>query len=129
MTASFPSLRGLKVLLAEDAIDNQILIRRFLESSGASMDWAKNGLEACMRVLQTNYDLVLMDIQMPEMDGIQATKKLRASGFQKPILALTAHAMKSEISKSLEAGCNEHLIKPISKNHLVSSIRRHLPLL
>jgi PAS domain S-box-containing protein len=119
------SLDGLRVLLAEDVADNQMLMRRYLARTGVQLQIVPNGEEAVDLALKDPPDLVLMDIQMPKLDGIQATKRLRAAGFKAPILALTAHAMAEEVTRSFNAGCNAHLIKPITKSVLIDAIREH----
>jgi PAS domain S-box-containing protein len=117
-------LHDARVLVVDDVPDNQILLRRYLESAGARVDVAGDGEEAVSKALDCDYDVVLMDIQMPHVDGIQATKRLRAQGYRRPILALTAHAMREEINRSAEAGCDEHLTKPVTKQTLVSAVSR-----
>lgn len=123
-----PSARldSICVLVVDDVLDNQVLLRKYLESSGAKVEVANNGQEAIEKASGNSYDVVLMDIQMPVVDGIQATKELRAQGYKKPILALTAHAMKSDVERSLEAGCDEHLTKPITRGDLVQAVGRYL---
>jgi PAS domain S-box-containing protein len=116
------ALAGVKILLAEDVPDNQILMQKFLESTGAKVTFASNGREAIEKVTQDTFDVILMDIQMPVLDGIKATKELRARGCGSPILALTAHAMSEEVHRSMEAGCDAHLTKPISKRDLIKAI-------
>lgn len=119
-------LRGQRILLVEDAEDNQILISCFLQSSGAQIDVAKNGKEGVEKALANDYSLVLMDIQMPLVDGYEATSRLRQAGFKRPIIALTAHALNEEKEKCLRVGCNAHLTKPISRKHLIESVSRYL---
>ena len=106
---------GVSVLLAEDGIDNQQLIQLLLHHAGATVELAENGRIAVEKALSHSFDVVLMDIQMPEMDGYQATRTLRQQGFQKPIVALTAHAMAGDREQCLLAGCNDHLTKPIDR--------------
>lgn len=125
-SATEKPLSGARILLAEDFPDNQLLMRLYLSGSGAQVDVANNGEEAVSKAKGGDYDIVLMDIQMPVKDGIQATRELRASGFQQPILALTAHAMSEEISRSLGAGCNAHLTKPITKPVLIEAVRSYM---
>lgn len=120
--ASVKPLQGFRILVADDVTDNQILIRYYLEAAGANVEIANNGEEALQKSLMRFYDVIIMDIQMPKMDGLQATKKLRAKGYSYPILALTAHAMHEEVIRSLEAGCNEHLTKPIERHALIAAI-------
>jgi signal transduction histidine kinase/ActR/RegA family two-component response regulator len=125
-----PRLDGLRILLVEDGVDNQRLLSAILTKAGAAVDLAVNGSEALERVeaapsVDLAYDVILMDIQMPVMDGYTATRELRRRGCTTPILALTAHAMKSDAERSLHAGCNEHLTKPIERSKLFAAIRRH----
>lgn len=128
------ALKDLKILLAEDSPDNEELIRYYLTAEGAEVDVAHNGLEASKKATHSYHDLILMDIQMPVMDGLEATRQLRALGYQHPIVALTAHALKEEVKRSLDAGCDAHLTKPIQRQKLVNEIlqlagreRPHLP--
>lgn len=120
-------LHGLKILLADDAIDNQYLTQKLLSSKGAVVDLASNGIEALRMGLKNDYDLVLMDVQMPDMDGYEATRLLRKAGFDRPIIALTAHAMAEERTKSRNMGCDGHLTKPLNQANLVETIRQHVP--
>jgi signal transduction histidine kinase/CheY-like chemotaxis protein len=117
-------LHGLRILLAEDSDDNRFLIRRCLESNGAQVTAVENGKEAVEEAMSGSCDIVLMDIQMPVLDGCSAAKELRRLGYRKPILALTAHALKEAPAKTAEAGCDEHLTKPIDAAVLVESIAR-----
>ena len=112
-------LKNLRILLAEDAPDNQVLMDRILRKRGATLAIASDGGEAVERALGGEFDIVLMDIQMPKVDGYEATRKLREQGFSKPIIALTAHAMKEERNRCLSAGCNDHLSKPVNPRDLV----------
>lgn len=113
---------GLRILLAEDSADNRAVMRAFLRNTRANLVFAEDGMEALKKASEEDFDLVLMDIQMPKMDGLNATIKLRESGFTKPILALTAHALPEEVRRSLAAGCNGHLTKPITRETLISAI-------
>lgn len=117
--------KKLKVLLAEDVIDNQVLINLYLRSSNIKLSLANNGLEVLQKVAEDKFDLILMDIQMPQMDGLETTRRLRTQGFKGPIIALTAHALQEEIKNSVAAGCNGHLTKPISKNVLLEQIYKY----
>lgn len=117
-----PDLTGVKVLLAEDSPDNQVLESRFLKMAGAEVDIAENGAESIDKAMHEKYDVILMDIQMPVLDGIAATSQLRTMGFKNPIIALSAHALSDQKRKSLEAGCNCHLTKPINRATLLNTV-------
>lgn len=117
-------LRGFSVLLVEDNEDNQDLLSEILSRSGAHVDIAPNGAVGVAMALEHNYDVVLMDIQMPGLDGIQAVSVLRSKGYAKPIAALTAHALKTEKDTCREKGFDEYLTKPIAKPKLIETIRK-----
>lgn len=127
------ALENTTILLVEDGEDNQRLITYMLERSGASVVPALNGKEAVDIYKQlrdrsrTNpIDIILMDMQMPELDGYSATKQLRGLGYSGPIIALTAHAMAGDRERCIEAGCQEYLTKPIKSAILVESCQRLL---
>lgn len=122
---STASLNGVKVLVVDDAIDNRILMESILTRNGVIVDLAENGREAVSKALAGDHDLVLMDIQMPVQDGLEATAELRAKGYQKPIIALTAHAMREEREKTIAAGCESHLTKPIQLQKLLQVISEY----
>jgi|GEM_PF-3153461 len=119
-------LQNVRVLLVDDSSDNEELIRFYLQHDGANVEVAHNGYEAISKVETRPFDVVLMDVQMPEMDGLEATRRLRASGVKTPIIALTAHALREEVHRSLDAGCDAHLTKPIARKELVERIRGQL---
>jgi CheY-like chemotaxis protein len=119
-------LSGIRILLADDAPDNRFLVGKILTNNGAFVETANTGLEAFRQALAGNFDIILMDIQMPEMDGCEATIALRDAGFTKPIIALTAHAMPEERARTREAGCNEHLTKPLNQPELLEVVRKYV---
>lgn len=119
-------LQDRKVLLVEDAPDIRFLVSRFLERAGATVHEAENGQVGVNMAGKDQYDLILMDIQMPIVDGIQATSILRSRGFKQPIIALSAHAMKEDRVRSLAAGFDEHITKPVNSGLLVDTLKRHL---
>jgi len=129
--ASVPKDLSGRVLLAEDSPDNQRIIERLLSRSGLEVEIAENGQVAYEKVCaamgtDTPFDLVFMDVDMPVLDGYQATGLLREAGYTGPIVALTAHALPEERSRSLEAGCDDHLTKPVERSVLIENAARHL---
>ena len=118
------------ILLVEDVEENQMVIQGFLSQSGCQIEIAENGDEAVKKFKNGHYDLVLMDIQMPVMDGYEATLAIRAweaaTGVQPThIVALTAHAMKEEAQKIMDVGCDLHLSKPIRKARLLEVLQNY----
>ena len=123
------SIRGAKVLLAEDNEINQEIAIELLEDVGLVVTVANNGKEAVEKAEQFTYDCILMDMQMPEMDGYEATRTLRKkSQFKKlPIIAMTANAMAGDREKCLEAGMNDHVSKPINIKELFDALIKWIP--
>lgn len=121
---------GAKVLIAEDNLINQEVITGLLEPYGLETTLVNNGLEAVEAVKQQNFDLVLMDLQMPVMDGLQATRKICSLGLahQAPIVAMTANAMDSDRQNCLNAGMSDHLSKPIDPEKLQTILYQWLPM-
>jgi CheY-like chemotaxis protein len=115
-------LSDVHVLLVDDSSDNRLLMSRILKSTGAIVDIASNGLEAIDKALHNSHDIILLDMQMPVMDGYTAARVLREKGFARPIIALTANAMNSERSRCIEAGCDDFHPKPIDRPLLIDLI-------
>jgi len=120
-----------RVLLAEDGPDNRNLISFILRKAGAAVCLAENGRIACDLVARAHaegkpFDMVLMDVQMPVLDGYAATRELRQAGWTLPIVALTAHAMSDDRQKALDAGCDDYASKPIHRAHLIELVRKYL---
>jgi PAS domain S-box-containing protein len=121
----------IRILVVEDSEYNVLLIKAYLRNCGFKLDIAENDKIAVEKVMADPPDLVLMDLQMPVMDGLEATRAIRhweakTHAHPIPILALTAHAAEEAMGKSLEAGCNEHLAKPMKKATLLEAIARHI---
>ncbi len=121
--------RPLKIMLADDSADNRLLIRAFLKKTPYQLDEAENGRVAIDKFISRAYDLVLMDVQMPEVDGYTATRAIRAFEHdhnrpRTPILALTASALDEDVRQTREAGCDAHITKPVNKATLLEAIFR-----
>ena len=118
-------LGGVRILLAEDNIDNQVLLRTVLGTAGAEVEVVANGKLAVERAQTGAFDVVLMDMNMPEMDGYEATRRLRDRGYSRSILALTANAMSGDCERCLVAGCDAHLAKPIDRKQLIETVAQY----
>jgi len=114
------------VLVAEDTPTNRKLIKLILERMGLEVATVENGVEAIRKALAESFDLIFMDIQMPKVNGYEATRELRLEGLATPIVALTANAMKGDEKKCIEAGCDDYLAKPINGKELLQVIRKYL---
>jgi signal transduction histidine kinase/CheY-like chemotaxis protein len=120
------SERGASILLVEDSEDNQEIFEYFLKSAGHRVKIVSNGVEAVDLSCKMNFDLILMDIQIPGLNGKDATKKIRQMGFSKPILALTAHALPEEVDACLKAGCDGQITKPVTGEELIQTVNFYL---
>lgn len=120
-------LKDARVLVVDDSLDNQLLLKVLLAKHGVIVDTADNGEQGATKAMKGNFDIVLMDIQMPVLDGYSATTRLRENGYRKPIIALTANAMKEDWKRCMAAGCNDYLTKPIEATKLMRMIGLYLP--
>ena len=124
------SVISARILVAEDLEINRELTRLILETAGHQIDTVTNGLDAVAAVQAENYNLVLLDIQMPQMDGITATREIRALDHPArnvPIIAMTGNVLPEQVRSFKEAGTNDHIGKPMRRNDLISKINKWLP--
>lgn len=119
------SLKGLKILVADDSADNQSLLSQILTKEGAVVEIAADGEEAVHKALEDDFNIVLMDVQMPKLSGLEATKMLRKEGYPKPIVALSAYAMTEDRIRGLSAGCDLYLTKPVDKKKLLTLLQTY----
>ncbi len=127
VTSKFP---GKKILIADDYFINQEVAQDILELMEFTVDVAENGRDAVKKFQHGQYDAVLMDIQMPEMDGYEAAEKIReieGSGKHTPIIALTASVLVGEREKCLKAGMDDYISKPIEAVKLEQILKKHIP--
>ncbi|SMO80797.1 CheY chemotaxis protein or a CheY-like REC (receiver) domain [Saccharicrinis carchari] len=114
------------ILVVEDVDTNKIFFDAALRKTNATILWAKDGLEAVEMYKENRIDLVLMDLQLPIMDGYTATREIKKIDSTVPIIAQTAHVMSGEREKCLEAGCNDYLAKPIRLQTLMETLSKYL---
>jgi CheY-like chemotaxis protein len=114
------------ILVAEDEVSNFRYLEMVLNKTKANIVWAKDGIEAVDLCKEHEPDLILMDIKMPNMDGLEATRKIKKTHPEIPIVAQTAYAMENDERMSLEAGCNSYLSKPIKANKLLEVLSTFL---
>ena len=123
-------LAGLRILIVDDSEENRFLIREYLKDLGCQLEFADNGQIAVENICTNTYDLVLMDLRMPVMDGYEATRRIRGWEAEQgrtltPIIALTASALEAELQKAVDAGCTASLRKPIRLLTLLEAVRKH----
>jgi CheY-like chemotaxis protein len=131
MTLPIGSKLDCRILLVEDGFDNQRLIAHVLRKAGAEVSVAENGqvavdLALAAKQADSAFDIILMDIQMPVMDGYEATRQLRTTGYTNPIIALTANVMTGNRQKCLDAGCDDYMTKPFDLSTLVTAVAKLL---
>ena len=122
--AELATRNPLKILLAEDNAVNQKLALKMLERFGYRADVAANGVEVLESLERQHYDVIFMDVQMPDMDGLEATRQIRAKGSGIHIVAMTANAMQGDREECLAAGMNDYVSKPIQVSELQSALER-----
>jgi PAS domain S-box-containing protein len=120
-----PTLHG-RILFADDALDNRRLVEHLLKKTGAQITMVENGQEAIEVARREQFDLILMDIQMPIVDGLTATRTIRKAGISTPIVAISAGAMTTDVRKALEAGCSMHLSKPFERSAFYEMLTRFM---
>jgi two-component system, cell cycle response regulator DivK len=123
---TYPDLKGKHILIAEDDVVNYKLLESFLKKTNANIYWAKNGVEAVDFSIKQELDMVLMDIRMPEMDGISATKLIRKYYPDLPIVAQTAYTSKEDIENIMQSSINEYMAKPIDSTELMNVLKKYL---
>ena len=128
MSSPMPKIepRTLRLLLVEDSRDNQMIVKAYMRSLPLHVDIANNGEEGLIMAKQAHYDLILLDIQMPILDGYETLAQMRAHGLHTPIIALTAHAMNTERERALAAGFQDFITKPIHRNVLLQKVQHYL---
>lgn len=124
-------LEKLKILLVDDSPDNRMLIRAYLKKMPYTIQTAENGEEAVNKYITGDYDIILMDMQMPVMDGYTAVRHIRSYESENaiervPIIALTAYALSSDVAKCIKAGCDGHIAKPVKKDTLLKTIIEYI---
>ena len=120
-----------KILVVDDRRDIRFIAQHFVTSAGGTVEVAGDGEEAIDKVRQAKkqgspFDIMVIDMQMPVLDGYEATRRLRSEGFELPIIALTAHAMEGDREKCVEAGCNDYLSKPLDGPQFVAMLQSYL---
>lgn len=123
---TYPNFAGKHILIAEDDVTNFKLLESFLSKTNAIIYWAKNGVEAVDISIKHQLDLALMDIRMPEMDGISASKLIRKYYPNLPIIAQTAYTLKEDIEQIMKASINEYMAKPINGTELLNILKKYL---
>lgn len=120
------NLTDCRILIVEDIKINYIILKRILQKKGAKIEWAIDGQEAIEKVTKSMYDIILMDIQMPNMNGIEATQKIRKLGIHTPIIAQTANILADDKDICLEAGCDDYIGKPINALDLIDKVASYI---
>lgn len=120
------TLEGKRILVVEDEPSNFDLIRVFLKKLNPELSWVQDGKDAVELIDEEEFDLILMDIQLPVMNGLDATKLIKEKDTSVPVIAQTAYAMSQDRQKALGAGCDDYLPKPMKRQHLIELIFKHI---
>lgn len=123
------NLKGIEVLVVEDLMSNYLLLETVLESLEVKITWAQNGAEAIEFLKKSRFDIVLMDLKMPIMDGFTAMRKIKEMKISTPVIAVTAYVFDSDREKAIAAGCTDYISKPIDKDELIETMGKALNLL
>jgi two-component system, sensor histidine kinase len=118
-------LMGVNVLVVEDSPEGRELVKRYLQSAGAIVETAETGQEGIKKALENSYDVILTDIQMPDLNGYELASLLRQKKYSRPIIAITGHVTRGERERCLRAGCDDQLTKPIDSATLIEVIARN----
>ena len=121
-----PASPELRVLVVEDEPNNQVLLQKILTRMGLGWECVSDGASAIERAAAQDYDLILMDLSLPKVDGWDATRAIRAAGSNVPIIATSAHAMVGDRQKALDAGCTAYMAKPFNLTDLRAVIRNYV---
>lgn len=119
-------LEGKKILVVDDSLDNLVLVSRIISKVGGCVETAEDGIQGVEKVSKGEYDVVLMDLEMPRMDGLEALHQIRSLGINTHIIALTGHAFEEDRTRCLEAGFDDYICKPIDKSALIQSVLKNL---
>lgn len=120
------SLEGLRILIVEDEESNYDLLRVILKRYGPEILWAQDGQQAVDLMKNDDIDLVLMDLQLPVMNGLEATTEIKKMKSDVPVIAQTAYAMTEDRQKAINAGCDDYIVKPMKRSHLLEIIDKHI---
>lgn len=120
------TLEGKRILIVEDEESNYDLLRVILKKYEPAIDWAQDGGQAIKKAREASYDLILMDLQLPIINGLDATREIKQHDKDIPVIAQTAYAMTEDRQKAIDAGCDDYIAKPMKRKHLLELIEKHI---